>query len=105
MTVESNPIRSSCFQFEFDGIQPMLYAKNDFHIRFYDASYRITEATKQYVDYQVSRKVETDELLDLSISKSFVKPLDTDIKWFKVEATLGDSLAFKVDQACTIQLF
>ena len=38
LPVDSEPIRSSCFQFEVKDGVPMMYAKNDFHIAFYDAS-------------------------------------------------------------------
>ena len=39
LPVEPQPIRSSCFEFRVKDGQPLIYAKNDFHIRFFDRSF------------------------------------------------------------------
>lgn len=105
LPVESLPIRSSLFEFRVEQDKPVVYAKNDFHIRFYDASGRSTDATKQYVDESVRQEVTDVTLLESGISQTTAKPAENVIKWYKVEALRGDSLAFKTRQACTLQLF
>ena len=103
LPVDSEPIRSSCFQFEVKDGVPMMYAKNDFHIAFYDASNRRVDETKQFVDYNTSAAV--TDISNLKSTQTFSRLDDNNIKWFKFEAEEGDTLTFKTDQACTIQLF
>lgn len=106
LPVETCPIRSSCFQFEVEDGQPMLYARNDFHMRFYDASGRITEATEQFVDYKVSQKVTDVEPLEGAEGQvRHKKPEKDGILWYSIEAAIGDSLAIRSNQACTVQIF
>ena len=106
LPVETCPIRSSCFQFEVEDGQPMLYARNDFHMRFYDVSGRITEATEQFVDYKVSQKVTDVEPLEGAEGQvRHKKPEKDGILWYSIEAAIGDSLAIRSNQACTVQIF
>lgn len=106
LPVESYPIRSSCFHFEMtDDGTPMIYAKNDMHILFYDAFDRSTEVHKQYVDYNVGEAIEEITLLESGKRVYKAKPQDNKIHWFKTEAVTGDSLSIKTDQACTLQIF
>lgn len=105
LPVESQPIRSSLFQFRIEQDKPVLYAKNDFHIRFYDASGRFTDVTKQFVDENVKQEVTEVTLLESGIRATTSKPEENVIKWYKVNAVKGDSLSFKLDRAATIQLF
>lgn len=103
LPVDSEPIRSSCFQFEVKDGKPMMYAKNDFHIVFYDASSRRVDDTKQYVDYNVSQAVE--DISDLLPTQTFARPEKNTVKWFMFEANYGDSIALKSSQATSIQIF
>ena len=104
LPVESVPIRSSCFHFEVDEEKgPMLYAKNEFHIRFYDATGRLVDATKEYVDPEVKEKV--TEISPLLQTQTLAKPGDNEIRWYQFDAQVGDSIAFKVNKACSINVF
>ena len=105
LPVDTCPIRSSCFHFEiqYDGI-PMVYAKNDIHFQFYDVSNRVAEAHKQYVDYNVGETI-TDLTLLESGKCNIEKPTENEVKWFKIEACEGDTIAFRSDQATSIQVF
>ena len=105
LPVESLPIRSKLFQFRMEQDKPVIYAKNDIHLRFFDASGRFTDATKQYVDESVKQEVKDVELLESGIRATTAKPKENTIKWYKVTAERGDSLQFKLDRAATIQLF
>ena len=104
LPVETVPIRSSLFHFEVDEKEgPMLYAKNEFHVRFYDATGRLVDATKPYVDYNVSEKVAN--IARLESTQTMPKPAEHEIKWYKFDAEVGDSIAFKADKACSINVF
>ncbi len=104
LPVESVPIRSSCFHFEVDEEKgPMLYAKNEFHIRFFDATGRLTDATKPYLDYNVSEKVE--DTADIKKTQTFARPEENTIKWYTLQACEGDTIAFRSSQALSLQVF
>ena len=98
--------RTSNFHFEFDSQdQPMLYARNEVHVRFHDVEGRMTAINAPFIDYTVSRNVTDVSLLVSGESQTHPYPAEGTIKWFKFDAGKGDSLSFKTDRACTIQLF
>lgn len=106
LPVETCPIRTTSFHFEAKDGVPVIYAKNDFHVRFYDVAGRLTEASKSYVDYNVSQPVEDIEhITDKEGIINCDKPNENDILWFKMDAKIGDSLAIKTSQAATLQIF
>lgn len=107
LPVTSEPFRSSSFTFEVDkaGV-PMLYARNDFHLRTFDAAGRITESSAAFTDYKVSREVtDVETITDKLGSIVSDKPEANGILWFKLEAHIGDSLAVRNSQAATLQVF
>lgn len=103
LPVEPEPIRSSCFHFELREGQPMMYAKNDFHISFYDVSGRKLDESKQYIDYNVSRPV--TDLTPLETTQTFERPDSNCVTWFTFEAEYGDSIALQSNQPTSIQVF
>ena len=103
LPVEAEPIRSSCFHFELREGQPMMYAKNDFHIAFYDVSGRKLDESKQYIDYNVGQPV--TDLTPLATSQTFERPDSNCVAWFKFEAEKGDTIAFRSNQATSLQVF
>ena len=105
LPLEPQPIRSSCFQFEVEDGNPVIYAKNDFNIYFYDASHRFADMHKQFVDNNVKQEVTDVEWLVPGVRATAPTPEENAIKWYKLTAVKGDSLSFKTHQACTLQLF
>ena len=103
LPVESEPIRSECFHFEVKQDVPTMYAKNDFHITFYDVTGRRVDKSEQYVDYTVQQEV--DDIAELQTSQTFERPDSNCVKWFAFEAEYGDSIALKSNQATSIQVF
>lgn len=103
LPVETQPIRSSCFHFEVKADQPMIYAKNDLHLRFYDTSTREVSQTKQFVDYQVGQEVEP--VGELQAKQTFAKVSENDIRWYTMQAAPGDTAAFRLSQPATLQVF
>lgn len=105
LPVESQPLRSSLFQFRVEQGQPVIYSKNDIHIRFYDAAGRFTDVSKQYVDESVKHEVKDVKPIISSIRETVNLPTDNQVLWYSLEAQRGDSLTFKTDKACTLQLY
>lgn len=105
LPVPKHPISSKLFHFELSDGQPMVYAKNNFHIRFYDAAGRFTDESAQFTDYSVKQEVTDAEWLEPGVRATTAKPGENTIKWYCLEAEPGDSLQFKLDRAATIQLF
>ena len=105
LPVDKHPIRSSQFQFEITNGKPTLYAKNDLHIRFYDAAGRFVDGTEKYVDYQTKQEVNEATPIYNGDHKTVKSPEKDDIHWFKFYAEEGDTVTFRTDQATTLQVF
>lgn len=105
LPLPKQPIHSSLFQFEIDDGKPVVYARNNIHIRFFDASERFTDASAEFVDYSVRQEVTDIERLISGVRATTPKPVGDDIKWYQLDAEPGDSLRFKLDRAATVQLF
>ena len=103
LPIDAAPLRSSQFHFEMKDDQPKMYAMNDFHVRFYDASGRFTDACDSYIDYSVGQTVEN--ITDLQSTQALTSPANNEVVWYKFEVMKGDSIALKSDKACTIQVF
>ena len=99
------PIRSSCFEFKVEDGQPIIYAQNDMHVRFYDASDRYIEVTRTFTDPVIKEEVNEFTLLQPGETKTAPRPAKDEILWYMVNAEEGDSISFKANRACTIQVF
>lgn len=104
LPVDTLPIRSTCFHFYPNNGSPILYAKNDITFRFWNSEKRFIEATRQYVDERVAQAVVADTL-ERDTTKVIPAPTGNAIHWFKLSAGPGDSLSFKTDRRCTMQLY
>ena len=105
LPIREEPIRSTSFHFEIVDNQPMIYAKNDFHVRFHDLRGYFLDESKPFIDYRVGRPIEITEWLVSGENKTIDKPEENDVKWYQLEAELGDSVQFRLDRAATVQLF
>lgn len=103
LPIESQPIRSSNFQFAVKNGKPLIYARNEIHMRFYDAAGRFTETVKEYNDEQVSRSVEP--VGELQATQTFDKVEENNIRWYTMQAAPGDTAAFRLNQPATVQVF
>jgi hypothetical protein len=97
-------IRSSCFHFHPDGDAPYINAKNQINFRFWDAENRVIDKSAFFVDEQVQQDI-VAQVFERNTTETFAAPRNNQIQWFKVEAGIGDSLAFMADKACSMQLF
>lgn len=104
LPVETQPFRSMCFQYDANEGEPVVYAKNEITFRFWATDDRLIDRTHFYVDENVKQEVVAD-LFAPNTSELIMKPGENEIRWFKVMAQVGDSLTFKADKACNLQLF
>ncbi len=104
LSVPSFPIRSQCFHFNPNNGVPLIHAKNEIHLRFYNAAGRFATKTKPYVDFAMADTVYADTI-ERNTTKTVAAPTNNAIRWFKLGAGPGDSLSFKVDKPCTMQLY
>lgn len=103
LPVEKNPIRSNQFKFAYQNDTiPVVYAKNDFHVRFWEKGGRFALAEAQYVDERVCDTIIADTLREVN---TISKPAADEIHWFKVKVRRGDSISLRASTACTIQMF
>ncbi len=104
LPVASVPVRSAKFRFEIENGTPRVYACNDIRVRFGMTGGGFRDVHGDFVDYTQWVAVNA-EALHSGDHKTFPRPLADDIKWYVLESGRGDSLRFKVDKACTMQLF
>lgn len=103
LPVDKVPVRSSLFQFAFkNDTLPVVYAKNDFHVRFWESggSYALAEA--QYIDERACDTVYADTL---QATNTISMPKKDTIYWYCVQAKAGDSIAIKTNRACNLHIF
>ncbi len=105
LPVPSVPVRSSCFEFRVEQGQPVVYAKNDFHLRFTDVAGRFSMLSRQYVDESVRQEVTDATVLERNKTVSVAAPASNAIHWFTLQAEPGDSLRLQLSRAATLQLF
>ena len=103
LPLTKEPFRSSLFHFEVTNGVPAVYAKNVFNIRFNDAKGFFSDDQKAFIDYRVKQAVEP--VGELQVTQSFDRIAENDIRWYTLNVEQGDTVAFKTNQACSIQLF
>ena len=104
LPVETWPVRSSCFHFHPNGDEPYLNAKNEITFLFWSNDNHLLKKSEFYVDYQVTETIEADTL-ERNSTVCIAAPRDNFIKWYRLPLEYGDTVAFKTDKACTMQLF
>lgn len=104
LPVPTQTIRSSCFHFHPNGDEPYLNAKNEITLRFWTADDHFIDKSAFYIDEYVSEPIQTDDL-EYNATANIPAPRDNQMQWYKVPLVVGDSIAFKTDKACTVQLF
>lgn len=97
-------IRSSCFHFHPNGDAPFINAKNQITFRFWDTEYRLFDKSAYFVNEHVEQPIEAT-VFERNTTETFAAPRDNQIRWFKLDAVVGDSMSFVANKACTMQLF
>ena len=104
LPIPMTPIRSSSFLFRVEEETPVLYAQNDFHIRFYNAMGYYCDCVQSFADYRVREEVTDITPLESGVRMYMEKPGENEIRWFRIDVERGDSLTFKLGQAATLQV-
>lgn len=104
LSVGHPALRSSCFHFHPDGDNPYINAKNQITFRIWDSEMRFFDKSAMFVDEQVQQDIVAN-VFDRNTTETFAAPRDNQIRWFKLDAVVGDSLSFIASKACTMQLF
>ncbi|MBO7228137.1 MAG: T9SS type A sorting domain-containing protein [Bacteroidales bacterium] len=100
-TVAFNPMS---MYFDPNEGSPIVYAQNKIHFRFWNNLDFFSDTVKTYVDMMVSRNVLADTI-ERNTTEMIASPSGSNIHWFVLDAGIGDSLAFKADKGCALQLF
>lgn len=103
LPMQKEPIHSDCFHFEMTNGVPTIYAKNILHVRFHDAQGYFSDGEKPFMDYSVKQDVEP--VGELQATQTFLKVTENDIRWYTMLAAPGDTTAFRLSQAATLQVF
>ena len=100
-TVAFNPMS---MYFDVNEGSPIVYAQNKIHFRFWNNLDFFTDTVKRYVDMTVSRFVIADTI-ERNTTELIPTPTADDIHWFMLHSEIGDSIAFKADKGCALQLY
>ena len=100
-TVAFNPMS---MYFDPNEGNPIVYGENDIHFRFWNNLDFFTDTVKRYVDMTVSRFVIADTI-ERNTTELIPTPTADDIHWFMLHSEIGDSIAFKADKGCALQLY
>ncbi|MEE1271987.1 MAG: T9SS type A sorting domain-containing protein [Bacteroidales bacterium] len=100
-TVAFNPMS---MYFDVNEGDPIVYAQNKIHFRFWNNLDFFSDTVKTYVDMTVSRFVIADTI-ERNTTELIPTPSGGDIHWFMLHSEIGDSIAFKADKGCALQLF
>ena len=100
-TVAFNPMS---MYFDVNEGDPIVYAQNKIHFRFWNNLDFFSDTVKTYVDMTVSRFVIADTI-ERNTTELIPTPSGEDIHWFMLHSEIGDSIAFKADKGCALQLF
>ena len=105
LDVDLYPIRPSSFYFAMEDDKPYIYAKNNFHVKFYTTYGTCAMDSSAYADVRTRREV-TDMLpLDAYVPRTDATPEADSIRWYRLEAYTDSVLNILVNQPCTVQLF
>lgn len=103
LPMQKEPLNTLNFHYEANNGNPMIYAKNEFHIRFHDAAGYWVDESKPFIDYSIYKEV--NPVGEISATQTFPKVAQNDIRWYTMQSAPGDTAAFKLSQPATIQVF
>lgn len=102
--VPEQPFRSCSYTFAIEEGAPVLYASNDFNIRFSDPDGRISTASRSYTDTRV--KTVPNDVVPISNGHVYSGEIATDkVKLFRFDAEIGDSINVRLDRAAMLEVY
>lgn len=103
LPMQKEPLNTLNFHYEANNGNPMIYAKNEFHIRFHDAAGYWVDESKPFIDYSIYKEV--NPVGEISATQTFPKVAQNDIRWYTMQSEIGDTIALKLSQPATIRVF
>lgn len=103
--VAQQPFRTSSFAFAVEDGREVVYPRNDFHVYFFDPDERLTEGSTSYTDVRGRREVGDMQTVDAPINVFSETVADGDIKWYRFEGEVGDSVATRLSGAGMLELY
>lgn len=104
LQVDTLPINSLNFEFDPNNGDPLIYYTDSITFRFWNKSLRISSITRQFVNERMVSTMSPDTI-ERNIVKNIVAPGAHQIHWFKFPAVIGESLSFRTDRRCAMQLY
>lgn len=109
LDVGNCPFKSTSFDVQFNEDKSIsMFARNQFNFYAVDKSGRFTSTkTATFVDVNSNHQVRYSDIAELlPCEKKYLGGIaDNEVKWYRITANEGDSLVFKTDRACTMDLF
>ena len=103
LTLDQLPIRPSCFKFAVESGDRVIYARNDLHLMFFDANYRMANSVHEFTDTRTRQVVVP--VGEAAESQTFPKVTDYDIRWYTVQLNPTDTISLYTSVDCTLQVF
>lgn len=103
LTLDQLPIRPSCFKFAVESGDRVIYARNDLHLMFFDANYRIANSVHEFIDTRTRQVVVP--VAEAVESQKFQKIAASDIRWYTITLSEDEVISLRTSCAATLQLF
>ena len=103
LLLEQLPLRPCDYEFALEQGEPYIYAANDLHLIFFDASHRMTNSRHRIIDRRV--RIHVEPVGEAQESQTFPKVTDNDIRWYTVQLNTTDTLSVHTSADCTLQVF
>lgn len=102
--VPEQPFRSRSYTFAIEDGKPVLYACNDFNIRFTDPDGRVSTGSRTYTDVRV--KTVPDEVTPIATGRANTGNIAANtVKLFRFDAEIGDSINVRLDRAGMLEVY
>ena len=105
LPLPQQPFSSQRYAFCIENGQPTVYGQNDFHIRFFDSNGGMVDGVERYSDARVKETLTDLPVIQSEVTATINRPEENTIKWFTFNASWSDSLIFKADQRCMIEVY
>ena len=105
LDVAIQPFCSQRYEFRIEKNQPVVYSQNDIHLRFFDDIGGMVDCASRYTDERVKENVTNLTPIVSEVTANMNRPEENKIKWFTLQGAWGDSLIFKADNECMMEVF
>lgn len=102
--VPMQPFRSSSYTFAIENGDPIMYARNEFKIRFSDPDGRVSTGSRTFTD--VRAKTIPERATEISNGLTPTGNIaENTVKLFRFDAETGDSVNVRLDRAAMLEIY